>query len=46
MTWADFIVIGSLSVVFYLVTKWGARRGWGTSHGGHYMRDENYRRRK
>ena len=38
MTWADFVAIAFISVLFYLVTKWGARRGWKGSgpndHGG------------
>ena len=28
MTWADFIAMAGVSIVVYLVTKWGARRGF------------------
>ena len=28
MRWADFIAMAGVSIVVYLVTKWGARRGF------------------
>ena len=41
MTWADFIAMAGVSIVVYLVTKWGARRGF----KAYDPRDDEERRR-